>query len=426
MKPKARCYDTYVEILNEELLPALGCTEPIALAYCCALARQLLGTLPEKSVVEVSGNIVKNVKSVVVPHTGGLKGICAAAAAGLVAGDADAKLEVIAKVTPQQIEQIKGYLRLKNIEVKPYMTENKLDIRVRVFADEHTACARISKTHTGVSYLEKDGQVLLDKTNEKSAETNTAADRSCLNVRDILYFADTVNLQDVADVLERQIAYNTAISQEGLSGSWGAGIGKLLLQRFPADIKNKAKAAAAAGSDARMSGCELPVVINSGSGNQGMTVSLPVITYAKELNKTHEELLRALVVANLLSVRIKSGMGALSAFCGAVSAGAAAACGIAYLQGGREYEVSHTLVNALAIAGGIVCDGAKPSCAAKIAVSVEAGLIGYEMVMAGTQFYGGDGILRSGVEKSIDSIARLGREGMRDTDIEIIRMMTEE
>ena len=426
MKPKARCYDTYVAILKEELLPAMGCTEPIALAYCCALARKLLGTLPERSVVEVSGNIVKNVKSVVVPHTDGLKGICAAAAAGLVAGDADAKLEVIAKVTPEQIEQIKGYLRLKNIEVKPYMTENKLDIRVRVFAGDHTACARISKTHTGVCYLEKDGQVQLDTTGEASTEDEGAADRSTLNVRDILYFADTVNLQDVRDVLERQIDYNTAISAEGLRGNWGANVGKILLQKFPNDIKNRAKAAAAAGSDARMSGCELPVVINSGSGNQGMTVSLPVIAYAKEYNKTHEELLRALVVSNLISVRVKSGMGALSAFCGAVSAGAAAACGIAYLLGGGEYEVSHTLINALAITGGIVCDGAKPSCAGKIAVSVEAGLLGYEMVMSGTQFYGGDGILRTGVEDSIDSIARLGREGMRDTDVEIIRMMTEE
>jgi L-cysteine desulfidase len=417
-------YVNFLAVLKEELLPAMGCTEPVAIAYASAKAREALGKMPDRALVEVSGNIVKNVKSVVVPNTGGLKGIKAAAAAGIVAGNADKKLEVIAGVRKEQQPEIAAFLKNIPIEVKMADTERALEITITVYFGESRASVRIINTHTNIVAIEKDGKTLFKA--EEKPELNTETDRTMLDVEAIIDFADTVDIDDLRELIERQIAYNTAISAEGLAGDYGANIGKVLRKNYGDDIKIRAKAAAAAGSDARMSGCGMPVIILSGSGNQGMTASLPVVEYAAHLGKSREELIRALVLADLIAIHLKTGIGRLSAYCGVVCAGAAAGAGIAYLQGGRLEEVSHTIVNALAITSGIVCDGAKPSCAAKIAASVDAGILGCEMFKNGQQFYGGDGIIAKGVENTIKNISRLGREGMKKTDREIIQIMLNE
>lgn len=428
-------HNTYAQILREELTPAFGCTEPIALAYCAAKAREVLGEMPTQVEIEASGNIIKNVKSVIVPNTGGMKGIPAAAAAGIVAGNSSACLEVIAKVTPEEQKKIAEYLEKVPFSVKAMENGDKLDIRVTVTAEGNSAVVRVSKHHTDIVYIAHNGEVLLNEQDdcdcaEKLAKRQAAAsveqraDRSRLSVEGIIEYAKTANLDTVRDILDRQIEYNYAIAQAGVRENWGANVGSVLLDTYGEDVRTRARAYAAAGSDARMSGCELPVVINSGSGNQGITVSVPVIVYAKEYHKTDEELLRALLVSNLISIHIKTGIGPLSAFCGAVSAGCAAGCGIAFLLGGGIDEVAHTLVNSIAITSGIICDGAKPSCAAKIASSVDAGILGYEMIRHGQQFYGEDGIVSQGVENTIHNICRIGADGMNETDEEIIKIMT--
>ena len=417
-------YQTYVQILKEELVPAMGCTEPIALAYCAAKAREVLGVLPERCMVEASGNIVKNVKSVIVPNTGGLKGIEAAAAAGVVAGDAGRILEVIAGVTEEQKVQIKEYMGKTQIQVKPLETDELLDMIVTLYGGGSYAKVRIANYHTNIVLIEKDGETLYEM-GVMATEDAQMADRSLLNVKDIYDFAKTAELEDVNELISRQIEYNSAISREGLDHDWGANIGSVLLKAYGDDIRVRARAAAAAGSDARMSGCEMPVIINSGSGNQGMTASLPVIEYAKELKVSEEEMYRALVLSNLVTIHQKTGIGRLSAYCGAVSAGCGAGCGIAYLLGGDYAAIAHTLVNALAIVSGIICDGAKPSCAGKIAAAVDAGILGYQMYINGQQFRGGDGIVSKGVENTIRNIGRLGKEAMKGTDKEIIQIMTD-
>ena len=417
-------YQTYVQILKEELVPAMGCTEPIALAYCAAKAREVLGCLPERCVVEASGNIVKNVKSVIVPNTGGLKGIEAAAAAGIVAGDAGKILEVISGVTEEQKGEIREFLSRAEIRVEPLETDEILDMIVTLYKGESTSRVRISNYHTNIVLIEKNGQVVY-KRGVMAAKEAQMADRSLLNVEDIYDFAKTADLEDVKDIIGRQIAYNSAISEEGLKNNWGANVGSVLLKAYGDDVQVRARAAAAAGSDARMSGCEMPVIINSGSGNQGMTASLPVIEYAKELGSSEEELYRALLLSNLLTIHQKTGIGRLSAYCGAVSAGCGAGCGIAFLQGADLKAIAHTLVNALAIVSGIICDGAKPSCAGKIAAAVDAGILGYQMYVNGQQFRGGDGIISKGVENTIHNVGRLGKDGMKETDKEIIRIMTD-
>ncbi len=417
-------YQTYVQILKEELVPAMGCTEPIALAYCAAKAREVLGILPERCVVEASGNIVKNVKSVIVPNTGGLKGIEAAAAAGVVAGDAGRVLEVIAGVTQEQKVQIKEYMEKTQIQVKALETDELLDMIVTLYGDGSYAKVRIANYHTNIVLIEKDGEKLYEM-GVMATEEAQMADRSLLNVKDIYDFAKAVELEDVRELIGRQIEYNSAISREGLEHDWGANIGSVLIKAYGDDIRVRARAVAAAGSDARMSGCEMPVIINSGSGNQGMTASLPVIEYAKELKVSEEELYRALVLSNLVTIHQKTGIGRLSAYCGAVSAGCGAGCGIACLLGGDYAAIAHTLVNALAIVSGIICDGAKPSCAGKIAAAVDAGILGYQMYINGQQFRGGDGIISKGVENTIRNVGRLGKEGMRETDKEIIQIMTD-
>lgn len=424
MKKEEQCYQTYVEILKRELIPAMGCTEPIAIAYCSAKARAVLGETPEQVKIQVSGNIIKNVKSVIVPNSGGRRGIEAAAAVGILAGKEALGLEVLSQVSKEQKAEISEYLAQAKITVKPLESEYLLDILVTVEKDGSYASIRIAQEHTNIVRIEKNGEVLFEKEVEEQTEEGLP-DYGLLTIEKIYDFATTADLEDVKDILERQIEYNTAISDEGMKGNYGADIGRILMLEYGDRVENRAKARASAGSDARMNGCELPVIINSGSGNQGMTASLPVIEYAKELNSSKEQLYRALLLSNLITLHQKSGIGRLSAYCGAVSAGAAAGTGIAYLYGGDLEVVAHTLVNALAITSGIVCDGAKASCAAKIAASVDAGILGYKMYKNGKQFYGGDGLVAKGVENTIKNIGRLGKDGMRETDREIIKIMTE-
>ena len=411
----------YVQILKEELVPAMGCTEPISIAYAAAKARQILSDEPISAEVAVSANIVKNAKSVTVPHTGGMRGIKSAFIAGLVAGNADAELEVIANVTDEQIREMGRLKESFPVEVVTPENARIFDIGVTLRSEKHEAYVRIADEHTKVVRMERDGQVLF----ECAVEDRQKADKSGLTVEKILQFASTVDVADVQPTLERQINYNMAIAEEGLKNEYGANVGKVLLRAYQPDIKITAKAYAAAASDARMNGCELPVVINSGSGNQGITASVPVIVYARGLHCSAEKLYRALCVSNLITIHLKDGIGALSAYCGVVSAGAGAACGIAYLLGGGEAEISHTLVNALAIDSGIICDGAKASCAAKIATAVESGLLGLNMYYNGNEFFAGEGIVKSGVEDTIKSVSRLAYNGMRETDKEIIRIMLE-
>ena len=426
MERTSTVYKTYVEILKRELVCAMGCTEPIAIAYCAAVARKALGMLPSEIDVAASGNIIKNVKSVIVPNPGGLRGIEAAAAIGALAGDAEAGLQVVSHVTPDEIAALPGYMGQTAFSVSAAESEFLLDIEVTVRANGHFATVRAVQEHTNIVLVETDAGVLFSKDpDEDMGKDETAPDYTLLNVADICEFADTCELDDVRPILERQLACNCAIAEEGLRGNYGAGIGKVLLAAYGDDVRTRARAYAAAASDARMNGCDLPVVINSGSGNQGITASLPVYVYAKELGASEEKLYRALLVSNLVTLHEKTGIGRLSAYCGAVSAGAGAGAGITYLHGGGCREISHTIVNALAVTSGIVCDGAKSSCAAKIAMAVEAGILGFEMYSCGKQFYGGDGLVAKGVENSIANFSRLGRVGMRETDKEIIRMMTE-
>lgn len=415
-------YSQYVKILKEELVPAMGCTEPISIAYAAAKARAVLGETPVSAKVAVSGNIVKNAKSVTVPHTGGMRGIISAFAAGLVAGDADAELEVIAHVTDEQIKEIRKVKESFDVEVVTPEDARVFDIGITLYSQSHESYVRIVDTHTNIVSVKLDGKTLY----ENMPQEEDRADRSGLSVENIIEFADKVDVADVEEVLQRQIDYNMAIAEKGLKENYGANIGKVLLRAYQPDIKITAKAYAAAASDARMNGCELPVIINSGSGNQGITASVPVVVYARGLHISREKLYRALCVSNLITIHLKAGIGALSAYCGVVSAGAGAACGVAYLLGGRMEEISHTLVNALAIDSGIICDGAKASCAAKIATAVESGLLGLNMFYNGNEFFAGEGIVKAGVENTIKSVSQLAQRGMRETDKEIIRIMLEE
>ena len=413
----------YLSILREELVPATGCTEPIALAYAAARLRDILGVWPERIRAEVSGNIIKNVKSVVVPNSGGLKGIRAAIAAGVAAGDAGKVLQVISDVPVERHGAIAAYSQDTPIEIVCADTTRMLDIRLTGWAGEHSASIHIANSHSNIVREERDGEVLLEKPVTDSAEDNLT-DKSVLNVADILKFADTVDLEDAIPLLRRQIDCNTAIAEEGLQNDWGANIGSVLLAEYPGDIKTEAKAWAAAGSDARMSGCELPVVILSGSGNQGITASVPVVRYARYLGVSQEKLCRALLVSDLVTIHQKSGIGRLSAYCGAVSAGVGAGAGIAYLLDGSYEAIAHTIVNAVAIISGTICDGAKPSCAAKIAASVDAGILGYSMYKNHQEFKSGDGIVTKGVDNTIANIGILAQQGMRQTGQTILSIMT--
>lgn len=424
----ARKEEAFCTILREELQLATGCTEPIAVAYCAARLRQVLGERPRRILAEVSGNILKNVKSVVVPNTGGRRGLPAAIAVGVVAGDPEARLQVIAHVTEEDTAAIQAYLDSTDIRIDCPPTSRMLDIRLTGWAGDHKAVVHVANNHTNIIYVERDGEVLLEKPHSDSAEDNLQ-DKSVLNVRDILTFAETVDVSRIEESVGRQLECNTAIAWEGLRGDWGANIGSTLLLSG-GDVETEARAWAAAGSDARMNGCGLPVVIVSGSGNQGLTASLPVIEYAKELGADQETLYRALLVSDLITIHLKAEIGRLSAYCGAVSAGCGSGAGIAYLYGKDKPEeallkdVSHTIVNSLAVVSGMVCDGAKASCAAKIASAVDAGILGFTMYQQGQQFRGGDGIISKGVEETIHNIGLLATQGMRETDREILDIMT--
>ena len=417
-------YQDYINVLKEELIPAMGCTEPIAIAYAGAIAREHLGCLPERVEIEVSGNIIKNVKSVIVPNTGGLRGIEVAAAAGIVAGDAAKELKVISEVSTEAVAVIHKFLESTPITVNFSDSKKIFDIMITVYGNGHSAYVRICEFHTNIVEIREDDKYVLQK--DIAVEDSLGfTDRGFMNVQEIIEFADTARIEDVKDILDLQIECNVNISEEGLAGDYGANIGKVLLKTYGTDdVKIRAKAKAAAGSDARMNGCEMPVVINSGSGNQGITASIPVIEYAKELGVSDEKRYRALLVSNLITIHLKSGIGRLSAYCGAVSAGCASGAGIAYLYGGGVDEVSHTIVNSLAITSGIICDGAKASCAAKIATAIDAGILGYNMYKEGQQFYGGDGIVSKGVENTIKNVGQLTKEGMATTDQEILKIMT--
>ncbi len=426
----------YVGILEEELVAAMGCTEPIAIAYASSIAASLLGTEPERIDVRLSGNLIKNVKSVVVPATGGLRGIEAAIAAGAVSARPDLKLEVLSVLGSEDAVRIKRILDEVPIEVNELDSGRILDLVVDAFAQGHSAHVHIADRHTNVIEASLDGRSDAGSFASEEAHvegacgcdavsgpTAVAADRSLLNVEDIVTFADEVDLDLVRPLLMRQVQLNMAIAEEGLTGDWGARIGKLLMGDGTGDVVRRAQAYAAAGSDARMSGCEMPVCILSGSGNQGITASVPVAVYAREKGASEDEMLRALLVSDLVSIHQKTGIGCLSAYCGAISAGCGCGCGICYLNGGRFREIAHTLVNSVAILSGTICDGAKASCAAKIAMAVSAGIMGYEMFQAGDQFRGGDGIVAKGVENTISNIGKLARQGMGETDKEIIRIM---
>ena len=412
----------FTSILREELIPATGCTEPIAIAYCAALTRRLLGCRPERVKAVLSGNILKNVRSVVVPNTGNRKGIRPAIAAGMTAGDPDRELQVIAHIEPTQYAQIDAFLEQVQIDITCGASPCKLDIDLTAAAGEHSARVRITNHHTNIVYMERDGEILKQLPIVDAAEEHMT-DKSCLNVRDIVAYADTVELDEVQPLLQRQVEYNTAIAEEGLRGTWGAQIGRILLEDYGDDVKQRAKAYAAAGSDARMSGCEMPVVILSGSGNQGITACLPVVVYARHIGATQEQLYRALLVSDLVTVHQKSGIGRLSAYCGAISAGVGAGAGICYLLGGDFTAVAHTVVNAVAILSGTICDGAKPSCAAKIAAAVDAGILGYRMYLHHREFHRGEGIVADSVDKTIANVGVLAQQGMRQTDATILNIM---
>lgn len=420
MNKEDSLYSIYVQILKEELVMAMGCTEPIAISYACAKATQVLDHLPDRIVVKASGSIIKNVKSVIVPHTNGLKGIEVAAAAGALYGDADAKLEVLSSATREQIEELPEYVQNTNITVQHIEQGHVFDLEIHVYYEQGHASVRIVDTHTNIVQIEKNWQVIFE---DKTTSLELKADHSALIMKQIWDFSQTVDIDDVKEILDRQITCNMAIANEGIHNSYGANIGHVILNMDSDCVKTKAKAYAAAGSDARMNGCELPVVINSGSGNQGITCCVPVVVYAKELDCTQEQLYRALVLSNLTAIYIKTGIGTLSAFCGAVSAGAAAGAGIAYLHNGTYKEIQHTIVNALAILSGTICDGAKASCAAKIASSIDAGIMGYYMYKNKQQFYAGDGIVAHSVDETIQNIGTLGSQGMLQTNDKIIEMM---
>lgn len=415
-------FDKYIEILNSELVPAMGCTEPIALAYCAAKAREVLGVKPERAIVYASGNIIKNVKSVVIPNSNGKRGIEVAAALGILYGDSKKNLEVLAAITGEQKKTFDEEMQSISISVKALNTEHALDIEIHLFAEEKSAVVRVCNTHTGIILIKKDNAVIFKKDlqEEKSEEIE-----SPLNISNIFTFASTVDLCEVKDVLERQISYNTAISDEGMKNNYGARIGQIIALRDDS-VRTAALARTAAASDARMGGCEKPVVINSGSGNQGITSSIPVIVYGEYYKKSHEDILRALLLSNLVTLHLKSGIGRLSSYCGAVSAGVGAGAGISYLLTNDLRTVNHTIVNAIAISSGIVCDGAKASCAAKIVMAVESGILGFEMFLQGSQLRAGEGLVSKGVENTINNISRLGRDGMKETDAKIIEIMTSE
>lgn len=416
-------YDNYISILKSELIPALGCTEPIAIAFAGAKVREVLGAMPDYIEVKSSGNIIKNVKGVTVPNSGGLKGIEVAATLGVVGGDASGNLEVLKFVKPEDIEKTKELVKNNFCKCDLIEGEEKLEIFIYAKKGNEDASLRIKSSHTNITDITKNGKILFSSNGSNAS--NDGINRESLNVKDIIDFAKEVKIEDIKEIISRQIEMNTAISEEGIRGEYGVSVGKTILEYYNKDdVRTRAKAMAAAGSDARMSGCSMPVVTNSGSGNQGITVSIPVIEYAKELNSSEDSLYRALVISNLIAILQKHHIGRLSAFCGVVCAATGAASGIAYLYGGGYKEISDTITNTLCTIGGMVCDGAKPSCAAKIAEAVDSAILGLLLsIKKGKAFKPGEGLVKDNVEETIDSIGRMGAVGMKTTDVEILKIM---
>ncbi|MBQ2657634.1 MAG: serine dehydratase subunit alpha family protein [Erysipelotrichaceae bacterium] len=419
----SRIKDAYKRILEEELQEATGCTEPIALALAGAKTAQVLGGVPEEADVYCSGNIIKNVKAVIVPNSGGIRGIDTAVVLGMSAGDPDVGLQVISKVTDTQRDALKK--SLQDIKIRVHLAQNvpTLYIRIEARKGEDRATVEIQQTHSHFTLIKKNDVTLLSR---ECLQYEENADKSLMNVKDILEYAETVDLEDVKDIIEMEIRDNTAISQKGLEGGWGEEVGKTMLNCGYCDVRFRARAAAAAGSDARMNGCPMAVVINSGSGNQGMTVSLPVIEYAKELDVSHEKLIRALVLANLIALHQKRYIGYLSAYCGAVSAAAGAGCGVCWLKGGGYEEICDVITNTIATVGGMICDGAKSSCAGKISISVETALMAVDMAMNGHVYRNGEGMVKNNIERTIEAYGRMAAKGMAETDVEILNIMMEE
>lgn len=412
-------YSKYISILKEELIPAEGCTEPIAVAYAGAVARKYLGAYPEWIEVCVSGNIVKNVMGVSIPHCKNMKGVIASAVVGVIGGNPERRLEVISDITEAQIEEAEKFIKEKKCTIRLLPGEESLHIIVRAGAGTDEASCEIVHKHTNISKIERNGEVLYTG-QDREAEKASSEDRACLSVDGIIRFADTVRIDDIRELLEHQIACNMKIAKAGLTGRWGNAVGATLYQRG-----ERARAYAAAASDARMSGCNLPVVIVSGSGNQGATASLPVVIYAKEHGCSRERMLRALALSNLITIHLKSGIGRLSAYCGAVSAAAGSGSAMTYLDGGTAEQIKMTIVNTIAVTSGMICDGAKPSCAAKIAASLASAELAHEQAMKNQQFEAGTGIVRSDVEETINVVGRIASNGMRETDKDILKIMTE-
>lgn len=417
-----KTYDTYVSLLHKELTMATGCTEPIAIAYAGARLRAALGAIPEHCTVYCSGNIVKNVMAVTVPNSGGAKGIDTAAMLGIIGGDASRVLDVLHAVSEEDIALTKKLIAEKRCDCELVEGVANLYIRIEAEAGEDTALVEIKDYHSNVTRLEKNGKPLIAVSEAGESETD-APDKSLLNVRDIYDFANEVELDDVREVLENQIRCNSAIAEEGLKNDWGAEVGRTILESEGESLVNKARAYAAAGSDARMNGCPMPVVINSGSGNQGITVTMPLLVYAKEYKVEHEKVLRALALANLISLHQKRYIGSLSAYCGSVSAATASACGIAYMLGADYEKICGIITDSINTTGGMVCDGAKSSCASKIATSVGMALLSMDMSLKGRVFLPGEGLVEDNVEDTIASVGRMGREGMKSTDVEILKIM---
>lgn len=422
-----KIYNEYVTILESELVPALGCTEPIALAYAAAKAKEVLGKMPDHITMRCSGNIIKNVKGVKVPNSGGMKGVEAAAVLGITGGDPSQALEVLEHVTDREIDEAEKLLKAGFCDC--VLKDDVANLYIEAYAvckktEKSEALVVIEDEHTNITHIEKDGQVLFHKEKkEYCQEREKTPDKSLLNLEDIITFANEVQITDVEKVLGRQIKYNTRIAEEGLRNPWGAQVGRVVLEEFGEDVKWRAVAKASAGSDAKMSGCALPVIINSGSGNQGMTCSLPVIEFGKELKKSKEEIYRALCVSNLVALNQKKYIGSLSAYCGAVCAAAGAGAGITYLCGGTLEQIENTVVNTIADAGGIVCDGAKPSCAAKISTALQAAILSHKMAMRGLTFARGEGLVMDCPEDTIKAVGYVGRAGMKQTDVEILNLM---
>lgn len=420
----------FIAILQEELVPALGCTEPIAIAYAGAHARALLGKIPDRVCIKSSGNIIKNVKSVTVPNSGNMKGIPAAAAIGIIGGNPNKGLEVLADITESDIARTKEFLEKVPCKVSLLDTVASLHFIVEVFAGADSASVEIIHQHTNIVHTTKNGKDVLSVPFDPASANAALTDRSGLSVKKILEFADTINLDRVRPILERQIDYNTRIAQEGLEHRYGINAGANLLKAAETEqavtLKIRAQAAAAAGSDARMSGCTLPVVTNSGSGNQGLTASLPVIVFAEEKKLPHDKLLRGLLVSNLIAIHQKTRIGRLSAYCGAVSAACGSGAAVTYLSGGSYEQVCETITNTLAVVSGIVCDGAKPSCASKIATSVDAALNAHYLAMQNRVFEPGEGIVKGDIEKTIAGVGAVAADGMRETDKVILRIMVDD